>query len=69
MKCLNECGYQQKPDNLTVLTKHLEQCLSSGACKGLENGPFVIWKDDEFSVVDKVTKKDKIFPTPFSKGS
>lgn len=69
MKCVIECGYQQKPDNLEVLSKHLEQCLISGACSTLEKGPYVIWKDGEFSVVSKVTKKDRIFPTPFSKDS
>jgi hypothetical protein len=69
MKCLIECGYEQKPDNLEVLTKHLEQCSTNGACSALDKGPYVIWKDGGFSVVSKVTKKDTIFPTPFSKDS
>jgi hypothetical protein len=69
MKCLIECGYEQKPDNLEVLTKHLQQCVTSGACSSLETAPYVIWKNGEFSVVTKVTKKDTIFPTLFSKES
>jgi hypothetical protein len=62
MRCIDECGYKQKPDNLEILTRHIEECLAYGACQRLTKDPFVIWKDGEFAVVKKVTKKDKIFP-------
>ena len=62
MKCLDECGYQQKPDNLDTLVRHIEECLAEGACQRLKKDPFVIWSDGEFAVVEKVTKKDRVFP-------
>lgn len=61
MKCIDGCGYQQKPDNLNSLVRHIEECLTEGVCQRLKKDPFVIWKDGEFSVVEKVTKKDRVF--------
>lgn len=61
MKCIPECGYKEKPDNLPRLTRHLGECLDHGACKKLEKDPAVIWKDGEFTVVKKTTKKDRVF--------
>jgi hypothetical protein len=62
MKCIDGCGYNQKPDNLDTLARHIEECLVDGVCQKLKKDPYVVWKDGEFSVVEKVTKKDKIFP-------
>jgi hypothetical protein len=62
MRCIDGCGYQQKPDNLDTLVRHIEECLVEGACQRLKKDPFVIWKDGGFAVVEKVTKKDRIFP-------
>ena len=62
MKCISSCGYKVKPDNLNVLTRHLEECLAEGACRSLSEDPKVIWKDNEFTVVTKVGKKDTVFP-------
>jgi ferredoxin len=62
MRCIDECGYHQKPDNLDTLVRHIEECLAKGACQRLAKDPFVIWKDGGFAVVEKVTKKDRIFP-------
>jgi hypothetical protein len=61
MKCLPECGFAQKPDNLPRLTRHLEECLFDGACSSLKTDPFIIWKDGEFTVSKKKTKKDRVF--------
>ena len=61
MKCIPSCGYSEKPDNLKRLTRHLEDCLSTGACSRLPKDPFVIWKDGEFTVATKKTKKDRVF--------
>ena len=62
MRCIDGCGYQQKPDNLDTLARHIEECLVEGACQRLKKDPFVVWKDGGFAVVEKVTKKDRIFP-------
>ena len=61
MKCIPECGFNEKPDNITKLTRHLEECLDSGPCSKLKKEPFVIWKDGEFTVSQKKTKKDMSF--------
>lgn len=62
MRCIDGCGYQQKPDNLDTLVRHIEECLAEGACQRLKGDPFVIWKDGGFVVVERVTKKDRVFP-------
>lgn len=61
MKCLPECGYNEKPDNLQRLERHLQECLSDGAFSKLDVKPTVIWKDGEFTVVTKFGKKDQVF--------
>jgi hypothetical protein len=66
MRCIDECGYQHKPDNLTVLTRHVEECLAEGACGKLGIEPVVIWKDGQFNVVAAPTdKRKKIKDTSF----
>lgn len=62
MRCIDGCGYHQKPDNLDTLVRHIEECLAEGACQRLKKDPLVIWKDGGFAVVEKATKKDRIFP-------
>lgn len=63
MKCIPDCGFQSKPDNLKVLTRHIEDCLSTGACRRLKKDPFVVWRDGEFTVIEKKPlKKDRVFP-------
>ena len=61
MKCLEDCGYRAKPDNLDILKAHLEECLRSGASRRLKKDPLIIWKDGEFTVAEKATKKDRVF--------
>lgn len=61
MKCIPSCGYSEKPDNLNRLVRHLEDCLSTGASKRLKKDPYIIWKDGEFTVSEKKTKKDRVF--------
>lgn len=57
MKCIDACGYKHKPDNITVLTRHIEECLAEGMCGQLGIEPVVVWKDGEFTVV--APPKDK----------
>lgn len=67
MKCLEDCGYNAKPDNLDILKAHVEICIKSGACRRLKNEPVVIWKDGGFSVVEKAKKNDRVFDVKFIK--
>jgi len=67
MKCIEDCGYRAKPDNLDILKSHLEECLRSGASRGLKKDPVIIWKDGEFTVAEKATKKDRVFDVQLTK--
>jgi hypothetical protein len=62
MRCIDECGYKQKPDNLEILTRHIEECLAYGACQRLTKDPSVVWRDGEFAVVEEPNKSDTYFP-------
>ena len=54
MKCL--CGFKQKPDNVLALKSHMEKCSETGRILSSGAKPFVIWKDQEFTVVTNVAK-------------
>lgn len=62
MKCIPECGYNHKPDNIQLLRRHLEDCLTDGATSRIGKEVFIVWKDGEFTVVTKKAKKDIEFP-------
>jgi hypothetical protein len=62
MRCIDDCGYKQKPDNLEILTRHIEECLAYGACQRLTKDPSVVWRDGEFAVVEEPSKSDTSFP-------
>lgn len=62
MKCLPECGYQESPDNLLTLTRHVQSC--SVAKPASEKS--VIWVDGEFHVVSEVTEEDTVMPISFT---
>jgi hypothetical protein len=65
MKCLDSCGFNQKPDNIVVLKQHLIDCSTTGAISHLPEKPQITWKDGEFVVVQKTTKKDRVFDIEF----
>jgi hypothetical protein len=65
MKCLDSCGYNQKPDNILVLKQHLIDCATTGAISHLKDKPSIIWKDGEFVVTTKTAKKDRVFDIDF----
>lgn len=48
MKCV--CGFKQKPDNVIVLKKHIEDCMLTGPLKDVYPDPVVVWRNSEFSV-------------------
>lgn len=62
MKCLPECGYQESPDNLLTLTRHVQSC--SVAHPASEKS--VIWADGQFNVVSEVTEDDTVIPVEFA---
>jgi hypothetical protein len=67
MKCLDECGFHERPDNIPRLQRHLEECRATGASSRLSTEPTIIWKDGEFTVVAEATKKDNVFDIPIPK--
>jgi len=66
MKCISSCGYSHKPDNLTLLVRHIEDCMANGYCKALTEDPQVIWQDGEFTVVPHLSASiNGVNPTVF----
>lgn len=61
MKCIDACGYQEMPNNITRLQRHLASCLLNGAASTLKKEPKIVWKDGQFVVAVKTTKKDRVF--------
>lgn len=54
MKCLPACGFSEYPDNVTVLSRHVESC--SVAVPADEKK--IVWRDHEFFVVSDVQEDD-----------
>jgi hypothetical protein len=61
MKCL--CGYNQKPENIKILERHINDCRSTGYLKDSEARHHIVWKDGEFTITEEVTKEDLHFET------
>ena len=59
MKCL--CGFNQKPENINTLRSHLDHCQSKGKIPKTKKGYFIVWRDGEFTVVDKTKKNENVF--------
>ena len=60
MKCF--CGYQQKPDNLETLRKHVAYCQSAGALKNVQDVS-IVWEHGEFVVVAEKREERDTFAT------
>jgi topoisomerase IA-like protein len=61
MKCL--CGYNQKPENIKILERHISDCRSTGYLKDSGARHHIVWKDGEFAITEEVTKDDLHFET------
>lgn len=61
MKCIESCGYSHKPDNTALLTNHVNDCLTDGACSHLTTNPVVVWRGGEFVVVETPEEGERIF--------
>jgi len=62
MKCLPECGYQESPDNLLTLTRHVQSCAVAQPASAKS----VVWANGEFNVVSEVSEDDTVIDVTFS---
>jgi hypothetical protein len=63
MKCV--CGFKQKPDNVIVLKKHIEDCMLTGPLKDVYPDPVVVWRNHEFTVTTQVEEDEAIMDIGF----
>lgn len=63
MKCLDTCGWQEMPNNMVHLKRHLEACNINGAWSREKINPIVVWRDGGFAAVLKPKKNERIFET------
>jgi hypothetical protein len=63
MKCV--CGFKQKPDNVIVLKKHIEDCMLTGPLKEVYPDPVVVWRNHEFTVTTQVEEDEAIMDIGF----
>jgi hypothetical protein len=54
MKCLPACGFSEYPDNVTVLSRHVESCSVAAPADEKK----IVWRDHEFFVVSDVQEDD-----------
>lgn len=54
MKCIPQCGFSQKPDNLIILQKHMHACSLTGALRHFDVEAGVVWRDGELTVATVV---------------
>jgi hypothetical protein len=50
MKCIPECNYNVKPDNITVLNHHMLDCYIHGAMTDITEEPGIVWRNGELHV-------------------
>ena len=50
MKCIPECNYSAKPDNITVLNHHMLDCYIHGAMTDITEEPGIVWRNGELHV-------------------
>lgn len=62
MKCLNDCGWDHKPESLNLLVQHVEACA---VC--IPKDVKVVWKDSEFFVVETPEEEDTVLSVEFRK--
>jgi hypothetical protein len=63
MKCV--CGFKQKPDNVIVLKRHIEDCMLTGPLKDVYPDPAVVWRNHEFTVTTQVEEDEAIMDIGF----
>lgn len=54
------------PNQLAILTNHMQDCDLDGPLKNIEN-PVVVWRNGEFEVVAKPKKNETVYPTEFKR--
>lgn len=63
MKCI--CGFKQRPDNVLVLKKHIEDCMLTGPLKNAYPDPVVVWRNSEFTVALKAEEDEAVMDIGF----
>lgn len=61
MKCFSGCGYSESPENLRMLTRHVESCSVAHPASEKK----VVWRNSEFVVVDQVSEDDTVIEHSF----
>lgn len=68
MKCLPQCGWQEMPNNLVHLKRHLQACVQNGPWSEKESDPVVVWRDGAFETVIEAEEGERTFSVgPFNK--
>lgn len=62
MKCLNDCGWDHKPESLNLLVNHVEACATC-----VPKDVKVVWRDSEFFVVETPEEEDTVLSVEFRK--
>ena len=65
MKCV--CGFKQKPDNVIVLKRHIEDCMLTGPLKDVYPDPVGVWRNHEFTVTTQVEEDEAIMDIGFGR--
>ncbi len=71
MKCIPECDYNVKPDNITVLNHHMQDCYINGAMKDITGDLGIVWRSGELHVAMTAEEGDIVMQgdlvVPFTK--
>ena len=61
MKCLSTCGWQEMPNNLVHMKRHLEACVANGKWSEAPTSPIVVWRDGQFTAVLEADEGERQF--------
>lgn len=61
MRCLTDCGYQESPESLPILTRHVESCSVAHPASDKK----VVWRNGQFEVTTTVTEEDTVIEHTF----
>lgn len=56
MKCL--CDFNQKPENIVALRRHVEDCMTTGILQQVTPDPMVVWRNRQFMVVTELQENE-----------
>ena len=59
MKCVSTCTFNEKPESIPALVRHVENCEAAAPA----NEKMVAWRNGEFVVVSELTEGDQHIPS------